>query len=56
MLLLQSFDSTSDIKKPSEDGLLYIDLQFDNKPGSRRPVQFVDNGNPAYADIAMPRV
>ncbi|XP_052804472.1 uncharacterized protein LOC128234335 [Mya arenaria] len=56
-----SFDSTSDIKR--DDGLTYIDLQFDDKPRSRRPIQLYDNppnGQTPYADIGnmptMPRV
>ena len=56
LTLFQSFDSTADIKQRNDDGLVYIDLQFDDKPRSRRPIQIIDNGNPAYADIAMPRV
>lgn len=57
--ILQSFDSSSDTKPRNDDGLLYIDLQFENKPGSRRPIQLVDNmggGNTPYADIVNPRV
>lgn len=56
-----SFDSSSDIKPRNDDGLMYIDLQFDDKPRSRRPVQLVDNPNASgastpYADIVNPRV
>ncbi|XP_060607533.1 carcinoembryonic antigen-related cell adhesion molecule 5-like isoform X2 [Ruditapes philippinarum] len=50
-----SFDS-SDVKPRNEDGLLYIDLQFDDKPRSRRPIQILDNGSTPYADIVNPRV
>lgn len=53
----QSFDSTMDLKQRNEDGLLYIDLQFDDKPRSRRPIQIIDDGGSTpYADIVNPRV
>jgi len=62
LFVFQSFDSTSDIKQ-RDDGLTYIDLQFDDKPRSRKPIQiFETNGQTPYADInignmpTMPRV
>ena len=56
LFLFQSFDS-SDSKPHNDDGLMYVDLQFDDKPRSRRPIQLYDNNSTTqYADIAMPRV
>ena len=55
-IFLQSYDSSSDSKPKNEDALNYIDLQFDDKPRSRRPIQVVDQGGTAYADLDLPRV
>ncbi|XP_053408736.1 cell adhesion molecule 1-like isoform X1 [Mercenaria mercenaria] len=51
-----SFDSSSDVKSRNEDGL--FDVQFDDKPRSRRPIQLLDNmsGSGSYGDIVNPRV
>ncbi|KAL8618524.1 hypothetical protein ACOMHN_000669 [Nucella lapillus] len=39
----------------NKDGLMYADLQFDNKPRSRRPLA-IDDSHTEYADISMPQV
>ncbi|XP_076438533.1 uncharacterized protein LOC143277537 isoform X2 [Babylonia areolata] len=38
-----------------EDGLDYAELQFDNKPRSRRPLA-LDDSHTDYSDVSMPRV
>ncbi|KAL8582667.1 hypothetical protein ACOMHN_064577 [Nucella lapillus] len=39
----------------SEDGLAYAELQFDNKPRSRRPLA-IDDSHTDYSDVSMPQV
>lgn len=39
----------------NEDGLTYAELQFDNKPRSRRPLA-LDDTNTDYSDVSMPQV
>ncbi|XP_076457764.1 uncharacterized protein LOC143291656 [Babylonia areolata] len=39
----------------NDDGLMYADLQFDNKPRSRKPLA-IDDSQTEYADISMPQV
>ncbi|KAL3886528.1 hypothetical protein ACJMK2_026513 [Sinanodonta woodiana] len=53
--LNNSYDS-SDSKMKGDGQLTYVDLQFDDKPRSRKPIQLIDADSTPYADIAMPRV
>ncbi|KAK7487200.1 hypothetical protein BaRGS_00021552 [Batillaria attramentaria] len=39
----------------NEDGLTYAELQFDNKPRSRRPLA-LDDTHTDYSDVSMPQV
>ena len=45
----QSFDVKN------EDGLMYADLTYDNRPRSRKPLALGDNASD-YSDIQMPHV
>ena len=45
----QSFDVKN------EDGLMYADLTYDNRPRSRKPLALGDNTSD-YSDVQMPHV
>ncbi|XP_070202503.1 peroxidasin-like [Littorina saxatilis] len=48
-----SYDHPNGMK--NEDGLAYAELQFDNKPRSRRPLA-IDDSHTDYSDVSMPQV
>ncbi|CAG5133828.1 unnamed protein product, partial [Candidula unifasciata] len=48
-----SLDNSFSEKK--EDGLMYADLTYDNKPRSRKPMAINDTSS-EYSDIQMPQV
>ncbi|GFR62023.1 vascular endothelial growth factor receptor 1 [Elysia marginata] len=48
-----SLNNSFDVK--NEDGLMYADLTYDNRPRSRKPLALGDNASD-YSDIQMPHV
>lgn len=54
-----SFDSSSDYKLRNEDAINgYDNLQFDDKPRSRKPIQLLENSgsNSMFSNVTMPKV
>jgi hypothetical protein len=47
--------SSPSFNEKKEDGLMYADLTYDNKPRSRKPLAINDTSSD-YSDIQMPQV